>query len=129
MIAICTVNGYFSGTVGDGSIDEGMNTQRMEDGELELLQSARKTLSLVLTWERMFAYITIVGMVRFTKEKYNIIAVLIKDLKPCLKPVTYKTIRGAQWDRLLQCCFPKSDLYRAVNNDGISSFSAASVVT
>ena len=45
-----TVNGNFAATAGDGSIDEGMNTQRMEDGEHELLQSARKTISLVLTW-------------------------------------------------------------------------------
>lgn len=95
------------------------------------IETLREGLRLMVSWRRLFAYLSLFGKARFTSETYEIMACAIStsNVNSCTIP-TYKTVKGKQHDYFTSICLPKNEIMHMQSSSHSPSIrNAAKLIT
>ena len=94
------------------SSDESDNDYSEGEGESSNISSVLFTrLRRLVTWDRMLANVSFSGRRAMTAAQFQLFSASITGANPCVKLITYKTIRTTHWRVMLRHCFPDSKIY------------------
>ena len=68
-------------------------------------------LRRLVTWDRMLANVSFSGRRAMSAEQYQFFSASLTGANPCVKLITYKTIRTTHWKAMLRHCLPPSNVY------------------